>query len=75
MKENKRTVWESALTLAEEGEIVPSSLALLGREALTEQEREYAERIVEERAKKWRDMKDKGNNGRIGKRSRIKEKS
>lgn len=39
-------------SLAEEGETIPYSVALLGRDELTEQELEHA-KIVEERARKW----------------------
>lgn len=39
--------------LAEQGETIPYSVALLGRDELTEQEQQYAQ-VAEERARKWR---------------------
>lgn len=39
-------------SLAEEGELIPESVKLLGRDPLTEAECEYA-KTIEERARKW----------------------
>ncbi len=55
MTQQARQLILEILSLAEEGETIPDGVFLLGREDLTEEERMYAQQVVEKRAREWHD--------------------